>query len=150
LPTRSISKDFLMNEKVLAIIGFQIGKLENHPHVKLNINGIDVLGAFDTGQNGFLQLDSTSAQQLKANGAVVNYGTDSSGDTLLTVKNIMMDGKFETTLKGVEASTLESTQVIRKEAGITDANLMTIGYSFLSQYKTVWDYLHKKIYILEY
>lgn len=28
--------------------------------------------------------------------------------------------------------------------------LMTFGYRFLSQYKTVWDYDNKKIYILEY
>lgn len=150
IPERSISRDFLANEKVLAVIDFVTGKLENHPHVKLKINGIDVLGAFDTGQNGFLQLDSSSAKVLKTKGFVVNSGTDSNGDTLLIVKNIVMDGKFKTTLKGVESSTLEDTQVIRKEAGVTEPNLLTIGYRFLLQYKTVWDYDKKKIYILEY
>jgi len=149
-PGRSISKDFLANERVLAVINFEIGKLENHPHVKLKIDGIDILGAFDTGQNGYLQLDSPSAKVLKTKGYVVSSGTDSNGDSLLTVKNIVMDGKFKMTLKGVESSTLAGTKVIRKEAGITAPNLMSIGYRFLSQYKTVWDYGKKKIYVLEY
>jgi len=150
LPERSISRDFLANEKVLAIINFESGKLENHPMVKLKIDGTDVLGEFDSGQNGLLQLDVPSTERLKSRGAVVRSGTDSGGDTLLTVKNIIMDGKFKTTLKGLESSTLEGTKVIRKELGITAPNLMTIGYRFLSQYKTVWDYDKKKIYILEY
>ena len=147
---RSTSKDYLANEKVLAVVNFEIGKLENHPHVKLKIDGIDVLGSFDTGQNGSLQLDFPSAKLLKNKGSVVYSGADSSGDTLLTVKNIIMDGKFQTTLKGIESSTFESTQVIRREAGITEPNLMTFGYRFLSQYKTVWDYENRKIYVLEY
>jgi len=149
-PKRRISNDFLANEKVLAVINFETGKLENHPHVKLKIDGVDVLGAFDTGQNGLLQMDSPSAKLLKTKGSIVNSGIDRTNDTLLTVKNITIDGKFKTTLKGVESSTVEGTQVIRKELGITEPNLMTIGYRFLSQYKTVWDYAQKKIYILEY
>jgi len=150
LPERSISRDFLANEKVLAVINFEIGKFENHPIVKLKIDGIDVLGEFDSGQNGLLQLDVPSSKRLKSRGVVFQSGTDSSGDTLLTVKNIIMDGKFETTLKGIESATLEGTKVMRKELEITAPNLMTIGYRFLSQYKTIWDYDKKKIYILEY
>jgi hypothetical protein len=150
LPERSISRDFLSNEKVLAVINFEIGKLENHPHVNLKIDGIDVLGSFDSGQSGFLQADSISSERLKARGYIVKSGTDSNSDSLLSVRNIIMDGKFKTSLKGIEASTLEGTKVLRREAGITEPNLMTLGYRFLVRYKTVWDYAHKKIYILEY
>ena len=147
---RSTSKDFLANEKVLAIIDFEIRKLPNHPLVKLQIDGINVLGAFDTGQYGSLQLDSTSGNVLKRSGMVLSSGTDGEGDTLLTVKNITMDGKFKTDLKGVEFSDLEDSQIIRKALAITEPNFMDIGYRFLSLYKTVWDYDKKKIYILEY
>ena len=69
---------------------------------------------------------------------------------MLSVKNIVLGGKFKTALKGIEHSDLKGTQVSRKELEIVEPNLMTIGYRFLSQYKTVWDYALKKIYILEY
>lgn len=134
----------------MAIIDFEIRKLPNHPLVKLQIDGINVLGAFDTGQYGSLQLDSTSGNVLKRSGMVLSSGTDGEGDTLLTVKNITMDGKFKTDLKGVEFSDLEDSQIIRKALAITEPNFMDIGYRFLSLYKTVWDYDKKKIYILEY
>ena len=149
-PERDLSKDFLANEKVLAVIGFEIRKLDNHPIVKLKINGIDVLGGFDSGQNGLLQLDAPSEKILRSKRVVIPTDTDSNGDTLLTVRNIVLDGKFRTDLKGLESATLDGTKVIRREGNITEPNLMTFGYRFMSQYKTVWDYAQKKIYILEY
>ncbi|MBE9583238.1 hypothetical protein IM792_02140 [Mucilaginibacter sp. JRF] len=147
---RSQSKDFLKNEKVLAVIDFEIRKLANHPFVKLNIDGVNVIGAFDTGQNGLLQLDAPSAELLKRRGSVLASGKDSYGDTLLNIKNITIDGKLKTTLKGVELAHLKATQLEREKSGITESNLMNIGYRFLAQYKTVWDYAHQKIYVLEY
>ncbi|PZR08739.1 MAG: hypothetical protein DI539_22530 [Flavobacterium psychrophilum] len=147
---RDISKDFLANEKVLTVIDLGIRKIENIPYVNLKIDGIDILGVFDTGQNGFLQLSSSAAKVLETKGYVVISGVNSSGDTLLNVKDIIMDGKFKTSLKGVEFSTFEDTQDVRKKIGITEPNLMSIGYRFLSEYKTVWDYEKRKIYILEY
>lgn len=147
---RNISKDFLANEKVLAVIDFELRKLPNHPLVKIKIDGIDVLGSFDTGQNGLLQLDGPSAKMLRSQGNVLTSGTDSGGDTLLNIKNITIDGKFKTALKGVELADLKATQVVRRELGITEPNLLDIGYRLFLQYKTVWDYANKRIYILEY
>lgn len=147
---RSNTKDFLVDEKVLAVIDFKTRKLENHPIVNVTIGNINVLGAFDTGQYGMLQLDSPSSKELRSKGYVFDYGTDGDGDTLLNVKNITIDGKFKTALKGVEFSDLEGTQIIRNALDITEPNILDIGYRFLSQYKTVWDYENKKIYILEY
>lgn len=147
---RSRSKDYLANEKVLAVIDFETRKLPNHPMVNLKIDGVNVLGSFDTGQNGSLQLDDSSSRILKSKGSVSNSGIDSTRDTLLKVKNIIMDGKLKFSLKGVEYTTLEQNQVSTKALSITEHNRMTIGFRFLSQYKTVWDYAAKKIYILEY
>ena len=147
---RNLSRDFLANEKVLGVIDFEIRKLQNHPLVKMKIDGIDVIAAFDTGQYGSLQLDAISEKNLKRRGSVVFSGTDGEGDTLLTVKNLVMNGKFKTTLKGVELTDLEDTQIIRKALGIVEPNIIDIGYRFFAQYKTVWDYDKRKIYILEY
>lgn len=98
----------------------------------------------------FYKNSSERITSSKSKGAVIRSGTDSYGDTLLTVKNIVLDGKFKTALRGVESTLFKDTRTIRKELEITEANLMTIGYPFMSQYKTVWDYARKKIYILEY
>ncbi|WP_130736067.1 hypothetical protein [Flavobacterium sp. J27] len=147
---RNVSKDFLADEEVLAVIDFDIRTLENIPLVKLKIHDIEVLGEFDTGQNGFLQLDNTSFNQLVSKDYLRCSGVESNGEALLTVKDIIMDGKIKMTLKGVESSPLEDTQNQKNKAGITEPNLMTIGYRFLMEYKTVWDYHNKKIYILEY
>ncbi|MDX3916299.1 MULTISPECIES: hypothetical protein [Olivibacter] len=147
---RNQRKDFLKEEQVLAVINFENRKLPNHPMVRLSIDGISVLGAFDTGQNGLLQLDEPSGKILKGRGSVQISGTDSGGDTLLTIKNLIIDGKYKFTLKGVELSSLKGTQVIRRELAITEPNLMNLGYRFLSQFKTVWDYANSKIYLLEY
>ncbi|GAA4917070.1 hypothetical protein [Mucilaginibacter defluvii] len=147
---RNKDQDFLKGEKLLAVIGFENRKLPNHPMVKLTISGTPVLGAFDTGQNGLLQLDEPSARALKGRGAVRISGTDSGGDTILTIKDIIIDGKYKSDLKGVEKSSLKDTRVIRRELGITEPNLMNLGYRFLTQFKTIWDYANKKIYLLEY
>ena len=147
---RNISMDFLANEKVLTVMDFETRKLPNIPFVNLKIGKIKVPGAFDTGQYGILQLEVSSNSLLKNKRLVLPSGPDKDGDTLLTVKNIVFPGKLKTTLKGVEISNLENSQIIRNALGITEPNLMTIGYRFFSQYKTVWDYDKKKIYILEY
>ena len=144
------SMDFLANEKVLAEIDFEIRKLPNQPIVKMKIEGIDVVAAFDTGQYGSLQLDTPSSNILRRKGSIVFSGTDGEGDQLLTVKNIIMDKKFKVTLKGVELSDYDDTQIVRKALGITEPNLIDIGYRFFSEYKTAWDYNKGKIYVLEY
>lgn len=149
-PERRKSKDFLKNEKVVAILNFEIRKLVNHPLVKLTIDGINVIGTFDTGQNGTLQLDTPAAKRLKSRKTVLVSGVNGNGDTLHMVKKILIDGNFATSLKGLELADQKAFGTLKKKNDITESNLMTIGYRFLSQFKTVWDYSEKKIYILEY
>jgi hypothetical protein len=56
---------------------------------------------------------------------------------------------FNTTLKGVYPYTMEQTAPFRKAIQITESNCICFGFRFLDQFKTVWDYDEKKIYILE-
>lgn len=147
---RDSLKDFLLGEKVLAVMDFETRKLPNHPLIKLKINGINALGAFDTGQYGFLDLTPTANQKLAKDGSIFYSGTDGTGDRLFTLKNITLDGKLKTVLKGLDFFEKENTHIIREALGITEPNVIGIGYRFLSQYKTVWDFKTKKIYVLEY
>lgn len=147
---RRSSKDFLKNENVLAVLDFEIRKLANHPIVKLSVDGVNVVGAFDTGQNGLLQLDAAAAKLLESRGSVSKSDTDSYGDMLLNVRNITIDGKLTTNLNGLQLAERKDTEIQREKSGINEPNVMNIGYRFLVRYKTVWDYAEKKIYVLDY
>jgi len=145
---RKASKDFLAGEKVLGVINFKIRKLPNHPLVNVKIGKVELLGAFDTGQFGELQVEDDAKQLLIAHSLIIPAGTDNEERSLLKVNNIVIDGTFKTNLNGVESATLAGTGPVRKGLQITEPNYISFGYRFLDQYKTVWDYEEKKIYIL--
>jgi hypothetical protein len=146
---RKSSKDFLNGEKVLAILNFETRRLPNHPMVRVKIGGIDLLGSFDTGQYGLLQLNDAAAKVLKKSSLVVAAGNDGYGDPIVNVNNIVLDGKLKASVKGITPYTFEQTAPFRKGLQITEASYICFGYRLLDQYKTVWDYEEKKIYVLE-
>ena len=146
---RKSSKDFLKDEKVLAIINFETRRLPNHPLVKVKIGDVELLGSFDTGQYGILQLEDTAKKNLTANGLVTYTGLDGHNDQQVSVNAVAIGGVFNTTLKGIYPFTMEQTAPFRKGIQITESNYICFGFRFLDQFKTVWDYDEKKIYILE-
>jgi len=146
---RKASKDFLEGEKVLAIINFETRRLPNHPLVAVKIGGIEMIAAFDTGQYGSFQLENKAEKLLIAKSLIVPAGKDAEGDSVFTIKDLVLDGTFKTTLKGVYFETREDNEHVRKALEITEDNIIDVGYRFLDQYKTIWDYEAKKIYILE-
>lgn len=146
---RSISKDFLNGEKVLAVINFELRSRPNIPLVAVKIGSIDVLGAFDTGQYGLAQLDEKSETELKAKGFVVSGGFDAYGEELLTLHDVIIDGTFKANISGTPPVSLKQAELFKKPLQIDEPNFICFGYRFLDQYTTVWDYQEKKIYILE-
>jgi hypothetical protein len=146
---RQSSKDFLNGEKVLAVLNFEIRNLPNHPMVHLKIGNTEVLGSFDTGQYGLLQLEDQAQKDLTANALLVSAGLDGYDTQLINVNDVEINGIFKVNLKGIYPYTLEKTKPFRKALQITEASYMSLGYRFLDEYKTVWDYEAKKIYILE-
>lgn len=146
---RSSSKDFLNGERVLAIINFELRSRPNIPLVHVKIGNTDVLGAFDTGQFGIVQLEENAEKELKAKGLLIPGGIDGYGEELLNVNDIVIDGTFRTNMIGTPPMSLKGTEVFRKALQIEEPSFMCFGYRFLDQYKTVWDYAEKKIYILE-
>ncbi|MBS1663093.1 MAG: sigma-54-dependent Fis family transcriptional regulator [Bacteroidetes bacterium] len=146
---RKQSKDFLKGETVLATLTFETRRLPNHPMVRVTIGNVDLLGSFDTGQYGLIQLDDQAAQTLKNTSLVTPAGNDAYGDTLINVNHIVLNGNFTLSVKGIYPLTLEQTAPFRKGMQITETSYICFGYRFFEQYKTVWDYAEKKIYILE-
>jgi hypothetical protein len=146
---RQSSKDFLKGEKVLAILNFETRRLPNHPMVSVKIGNVELLGSFDTGQYGLLQLDNRAEKALKKNLLVVDAGIDGHDDQIVNVNDIVLEGGFIVSVKGITPYTFEETAPFRKGMQIKEASYICFGYRFFEQYKTVWDYDEKKIYILE-
>jgi len=146
---RKLSKDFLKGEKVLTVLNFETRRLPNHPMVHVKIGGVDLLGSFDTGQFGLIQLESEAAKVLQKKALLVDAGINGHGDSAVNVNNIVINGNLKLSVKGIAPYSLEQTAPFRKGMQITEANYICFGYRFFEQYKTVWDYDEKKIYVLE-
>jgi len=81
----------LKGEKVLAVLNFETRRLPNHPMVRVKIGGVDLLGSFDTGQYGLIQVEDKAAKVLK-------NGYD---DSTVNVNNIIINGSFKLSVKGI-------------------------------------------------
>jgi hypothetical protein len=139
---RGSPKAYLAGEKVLAIIPFEVGKLPNHPLVHIRIGGIDATAAFDTGQYGAIFTDEASKARLLTTGVLKAGRDDGSYD----LDSIDLGDHHLPGVKGVEVSTDPFPPA--SAIGTTTRTVVTIGYGFLRQYKTVWDYREKRIYLL--
>ncbi|WP_055725749.1 hypothetical protein [Flavobacterium sp. KJJ] len=146
---RKLSKDFLKGEKLLAVLNFETRRLPNHPMVHVKIGGVDFLGSFDTGQYGLIQLEDHAAKDLKNKKLLIDAGKNGHNDEAVNVNDIVINGTLKLSVKGIAPYTLEQTAPFRKGMQITEPNYICFGYRFFEQYKTVWDYEQKKIYVLE-
>ncbi|QMW01580.1 hypothetical protein H3H32_27030 [Spirosoma foliorum] len=146
---RKRSKDFLNGEKVVAVLDFDTRRLPNHPMVRVKVGGVDLLGSFDTGQYGLIQLEDQAANVLKKKKLLVDAGKNGYDDSTVNVTNLVINGSLKVSVKGIAPYSLEQTAPFRKGMQITEANYICFGYRFFEQYKTVWDYDEKKMYVLE-
>lgn len=144
-PQRSANKDFLANEKLVAVLDFETRKLINHPVIR-RISGNDTLAiAFDTGQLGSLALSPDMKKDWSDKGKLITKGED----RIAEIRSFQLPGladplSFKTILYSQQAASGAN-----KAIGITEQNTIDLGYSFLTQYKTIWDFDNKKIYLLK-
>jgi hypothetical protein len=137
-------KDFLKGEKVIGVLDFTTGKLPNHPVVHVKVGGVDMIGLFDTGQLGAIYL-SDSLRKVLTDKQVIVPGADPG---LVSLNSIELAGGFSVALDQVYNSPANNAQGFKQAMGITEENILSIGYSFLKQYKTVWDFETGKLYLL--
>lgn len=147
---RESSKDFLNGEKVLAILDFEIRNQPNIPMTKVKVNNVEILAMFDTGGNyGLLGITDNDAKKLIKEKNLINYGIDGYNDSLFSLNQVKMNSDLTTDFKAIDKYKGDFSPV-RKALGLTEDNFLLIGHRFLAKYKTVWDYEHNKIYVLEY
>jgi hypothetical protein len=148
-PERQASQDFLKGERILTVLPFELRRAPNDPIVKLRVGDVDIIGVFDTGQYGMIQLNPAAERRLSKSQLLTAAGVDGAGDTITTLHHVSTVGHFKFDLPALNYYPHSQKLPFKKSLQITEENMVTLGYRFLSQFKTVWDYEHKKIYILQ-
>ncbi|MBO9547743.1 hypothetical protein [Caulobacter sp.] len=139
-------KAFLKGETVIAAIPFETPKLPNNPVLTAKIGDTDFETVLDTGQYGNLFADKATLEQLTAAGAI----TPTPGEKgAIDLKAAQFAKGPAIPLAKIGSHPIEGAAPFAKAIGLTSPRIMTLGYAFLRQYKTVWDYPNKTLYLLK-
>ncbi|CAN1573003.1 hypothetical protein MCETHM1_03399 [Flavobacteriaceae bacterium] len=150
-PERESSKDFLKNEKIVAIIDFETRNRPNIPMIKAKVDDVEILGLFDTGGSyGLLDFSDKEAEKLLKKKYLKDYGKDGYDEDLFVLNNVAVNNQLTTDFTGIHTIDKSKSIQFKKATGVIEDNILILAYRFLAKYKTVWDYEHKKIYVLEY
>lgn len=147
-PQRRLSQDFLKGEKVVAVLPFETRKTARIPIVELKVGKQKMLGTFDTGQYGELVLSNASRQSLSRR-KLVKFGLDGLQDSIGSLQHVRLAKGLRVNLPALTIYEGSHTKFLDERLGITEPNVVGLGYRFLAQYTTVWDYAHKQIYVLK-
>ena len=134
---------YLSGERLIAKLPFEIRKLPNHPVMHVSIGGIDMIASFDTGQYGALYTNAKTKALLIAAGSLTS---SSKNDGSFDLKDVVIGGRDFPGIKNMDVNV--SVFPAAAPIGLKEDNILSIGYGFLSQYKTVWDYQRRYIYLL--
>lgn len=140
---------FLHNERVIAVIPFEQHKLARVPVVYATLGSTIFNGNFDTGAYGSIWVDPAIRAQLEAHDVLTSTQAQSADqDERVDLRDINIQNRAAHLALNFDVSTEASPA--SRSIGIPDNNNLTFGYNLLSQYKTVWDYAHRNIYLLAY
>jgi len=136
------NKDFLKNEQLIATLNFETGKLPNHPMIRVKVGGVDILAHFDTGQLGAIYLSDSLRNTLP--GLI-----PSDHPPIAALQNIELAPGVTINLDQLYNFPAAQAKGFKGAMGITEENTIAFGYTFLKQFKTVWDYKEHKLYLLK-
>lgn len=136
---------YLSGETLIAKIPFETRKLPNHPIIHVKIGTFDLLGAFDTGTNGDLYIEDKTRQAMVANNNLVAVGME-DGDEFFDVQGVDVFKDRQYTIRRIEV--LPSPFPAARPLGLDAPDVITFGYAFLKDFKTVWDFQRKQICVL--
>lgn len=140
-------KAFLKGETLVAAIPFETPKLPNNPVLTARIGDVDFATVLDTGQYGNIFADAATLERLTAAGAIkpIADGDDAAVD----VAALRFSTGPAIPLAKIATHPIEGAAPFAKAVGVTSPRIMSLGYAFLQQYKTVWDYPNKTLYLLK-
>lgn len=142
-PTKGRPSKYLAGETVLGVIRYETRKLSNVPIANVRIGSQSLEGMFDTGNSGFMWVDDAMRARLMSDGKLMPAQQESA-PMMLEGFAIESAGSYRMTVR-VLASPFPAAAPL----GVKTSNVVVFGHSFLSQYKTVWDFAQKTIYLLK-
>jgi hypothetical protein len=138
-------KAFLRGETVVAAIPFETRALPNNPVLTAKVGDLDFETILDTGQDGNLFADAATLEHLTAAGAIEPaVGEEDAVD----IKAVQFSKGPAIPLARIGTHPIEGAAPFAKAIGVSSPRIMSLGYAFLQQYKTVWDYPNKTLYLL--
>jgi hypothetical protein len=136
------AEKFLRGEKLMAVLPFQTRTLPNHPVLPTTIGDVTGVVTLDTGMNGALYLPASKKAALIASGHLKATREENMYD----LARVNLAGEIVVDIQGIEV--LEGPSPASKPIGITEDVELELGYALLRQFKTVWDYKAKRLYLL--
>jgi hypothetical protein len=135
--------DYLVGERVVAQLSFETRQLPNHPIMKGRVGDMDILTRWDTGQYGSLYTSEAGKARLLKSRRL----TPSAKADAFDLHGLQLGGHPMPVLTGISVETQPSSAA--KPIGITEPDELVIGYALLDQFKTVWDYPRRRLYLLK-
>lgn len=139
-------KAFLRGERLVAALPFSLPKLPNHPVISTRIGDAEFQTLFDTGQYGHLYADAPTLERLKSQGELSPVEGE---DHPVDIKAVRFQDGPAVAIARLPTSPIEAAAPFAKPIGVEESpRVLSLGYAFLQQYKTVWDYPNKTLYLL--
>ena len=132
----------LRGEKVVRVIHFNSAGHPNLSTVPVLLGTRPFLATLDTGSHNALWLTPELRDQMKADGVLHAEPHGSFQIASVSIDGHRIDLNSHIELNSGKAS------IAGKFGNPTDP-IMTLGYEFLSQFRTVWDYEHQTLTLLE-
>lgn len=139
-------KAFLRGEKVIAAIPFTTpGRLDDPLMIaKVGDREFEIIP--DTGQYGHLFADADEREHLIAIGAIKPVAGD---DEAIDISALRFAKGPRIHLSKIATHPYKDAAPFGKAVGAKSRRIITLGFALLSQYKTVWDYPNKMLYLLK-
>ena len=138
----------LDGETVLATLPFTTRRRPDDPSITVRISGHPFIAAFDTGQVGVLEMDDNQRDSMIKEGSLLPLPEkDDDRNALYRVKDLEIVPGLHVSLPGVTVRHVGS--IADKGIGITEPAAIYLGYQFLNQFKTIWDWPNQTIYLLQ-
>jgi hypothetical protein len=136
---------FLKDEIVVAAIPFQTRNRPNVPVLTTVIGDTAFETVLDTGQYGNIYADTATLEHLAAIGAV----SPAQGTGDLNIHAVRFSEGPAIPMAKLGSHAIEEATPFAKGIGVTSPRILSLGYVFLKQYKTVWDYPDGTLYLLK-
>lgn len=138
----------LEGETVLATLPFTTRKRPNDPFISVTLGGVPFVAAFDTGQSGTLEMSQQTRNSLIARKILIPLpGKDEDGNAVYRIEQLKLPNGLTVSLPALPIS--EPGSIADKGIGITEDKAIFLGYLFLNQFKSVWDFPNHTLYLLQ-